>query len=230
MRGSSATAAPSHVVWAGFDKPQPIYRGAFSNQIALPIWANVMNATFATYKPREIPQPKGLIKCEICAASGKLATDKCFEVSENAETGEKNQRRTTYMEICTDAQAPKEGCDVHGTATRSFVKDITPASGDVPRATAAVDVKKITPVEMKAPTVVGEDPYNSIQAIRNVIAMKAFAGATAPLDSSANVPAPVKKEGEPEIEVRRADPVRPMEQQTIVDSTIKLDPPPPVDF
>src|SRR4029077_2028478 len=79
-------------VGAGFEKPQPIYRGAFSNQIALPIWANVMRATFATYKPREIPQPKGLIKCEICAASGKLATDKCVEVSDNAETGAKNQR------------------------------------------------------------------------------------------------------------------------------------------
>ena len=217
-------------VWAGFDKPQPIYRGAFSNQIALPIWANVMNATFATYKPREIPQPKGLIKCEICAASGKLATDKCVEASDNAETGAKNQRRTTYMEICTDAQAPKDGCDVHGAGTRSFVKDITPAPGDVPRATAVVDVKKITPVALKAPTVVGEDPYNSIQAINNVIAMKAYAGATAPLDSSANVPTPVKKDGELEIEVRRAEPVRPMEQQTIVDSTIKLDPPPPVAF
>ena len=31
---------------------------------------------------------------------------------------------------------------------------------------------------------------------------------------------------EPQIEVRRAEPVRPMEHQTVVDSTIKLDRPP----
>ncbi len=217
-------------VWVGFDQPQPIYRGAFSNETALPIWANVMRATFNDYKPREIPQPKGLIKCEICSASGKLATDKCFEVSEGSEGGERNQRRTTYMEICTDAQAPKEGCDVHGGGTRSLVRDLPPVDGDVPRATAVVDVKKIEPIAMLAPTVVGEDPYNSIQAINNVIAMKALAGATAPLDSSANVPAPAQDDGEPDIEVRRAQPVRPMEQQTVVDSTIKLDPPPPVEF
>lgn len=215
-------------VWAGFDKPQPIYRGAFSNQIALPVWANVMKATFADYKPAEIPQPKGIIKCEICSASGRLATDKCFEVSENRETGEKLQRRTTYVEICTEAQAPKDGCDVHGTGMRSLITEVTP--GDVPRATLAVDVKSVQTVAMKAPTVVGEDPYNSIQAINNVIAMQKLSGATAPLDSSANVPAPVTKEGEPEIEVRRAEPVRPMEQQTVVDTTIKLPPPPPVDF
>jgi hypothetical protein len=35
---------------------------------------------------------------------------------------------------------------------------------------------------------------------------------------------------EPQIEVRRAEPVRPMENQAVVDSTIKLDRPPPVDF
>src|SRR4030095_16488369 len=29
-------------VWAGFDKPQKIYRGAFGREIALPVWVNVM--------------------------------------------------------------------------------------------------------------------------------------------------------------------------------------------
>lgn len=218
-------------VWAGFDKPQPIYRGAFSNQIALPIWASVMKATFANYKPAEFPAPKGMIKCEICAASGKLATDKCFEISENKETGEKVQRRTSYREICTEAQAPKNGCDVHGAGGQSLVRDFESVPGDVPRATPAVDLKKVVPVVMKAPTVVGEDPYNSIQATKNVIAMKQLgSGSVAPVDSSATVPAPVPKTGEPDIEVRRAEAVRPMEQQAIVDPAIKLDPPPPVEF
>lgn len=214
-------------VWTGFDKPRPIYRGAFSNQIALPIWANVMKATFSEYKPGELAQPRGIIKCEICSASGKLATDKCFETVENSETKETVKRRATYFEIATEAQAPKEGCDVHGTGNRSFVKEVS--SGEFPRAVLAVDVKSVQSVELKAPTVVGEDPYNSLQATNNVIAMKALGGATAPLDSTSTVPAPVVS-GEPEMEVRRAEPVRPMENQAVVDSTIKLDRPPPVDF
>ncbi|MGB8170569.1 MAG: transglycosylase domain-containing protein [Chthoniobacteraceae bacterium] len=214
-------------VWAGFDKPQPIYRGAFSNQIALPIWANVMKATFSDYKPGEIVQPKGIIKCEICSASGKLATDKCFDTVENAETKETVKRRATYFEIATEAQAPKEACDVHGASNRSFVKEVS--SGEFPRAVLAMDIKSVQPVILKAPTVVGEDPYNSIQAINNVIAMKALGGSTAPLDSTTTVPNPVIS-SEPQIEVRRAEPVRPMENQVVVDSTIKLDRPPPVDF
>ena len=217
-------------VWVGFDKPATVYRGAFSNEVALPIWANVMKATFADFKPKEIGQPKGLIKCEICATSGLLATDKCTETTENKETGEKMQRRTTYYEIGTEEQVPKAGCDVHGVSNQSFVKVIPGA--EWPRASAVVDVAAHTAVVLKAPTVLGEDPYNSIQAINNIIAMRNLNGQTAPMDSTAVVPAPAAQPGEA-IEVRRAEAVRPMEQTGAaqkLDTTIKIDPPPPVDF
>lgn len=221
-------------VWAGFDKPHPIYRGAFSKDIALPIWVNVMKATFANYKAQEIPEPKGLLKCEICSASGMLATDKCVETAQNGETGETIQRRTTYFEICTEEQAPKRGCEYHsGTfAPQSFVKVIP--SAEWPRASLAVNVAAHTPIVLNAPTVLGEDPYNSSQAISNLIAMKQLNGQMAPVQSAKEIPAPVETpEVEKEIEVRRAEPVRPLEQagtvQT-VDTTIKIDPPPPVEF
>lgn len=215
-------------VWAGFDKPRTtIYRGAFSNEIALPIWAQVIKATFADYRPQEIVKPKGLIKCEICTASGLLATDKCLEAVENKDTGEKVVRRTTYFEIATEEQAPKEGCNVHGNPQRSFVKVIP--GEEWPRAAPAVNFNANTPVLMKAPTVLGEvDPYNAVQAINNVVAAKALAGQIAPLESSAKVPAPVDA-GE-QIEVRRAEPVRPVDKLPLQESTIKLDPPEPIKF
>ena len=148
-------------VWAGFDKPKPIYRGAFSNEVALPIWANVMKATFANYHPNEFPPAKGIIKVELCAASGQLATDKCVETFEDKETGEKTQRRTTYFEICTEEQAPKIGCSVHlGGGSGTFVKAVP--AGEIPRAVLAVNVASVQPVVMKAPTVLGNDPYNSM--------------------------------------------------------------------
>ncbi len=220
-------------VWVGFDKPHTIYRGAFSNEVALPLWVEVMKATFANYKAQDIPEPKGLIKCEICSASGLLATDKCVETAQNGETGETINRRTTYFEMCTEEQAPKVGCDVHSGGTpASFVKVIP--STEWPRASLAVNVANRTPVELTSPTVVGEDPYNSSQAITNLIAMKSLNGQMAPVQSSNAIPAPTDAPAEEkEIEVRRAEPVRPLEKQgavQTVETTIKIDPPPPVEF
>src|SRR5437763_13303498 len=36
-------------VWAGFDKPQRIFRGAFGRDITLPVWVDVMNASAEHY-------------------------------------------------------------------------------------------------------------------------------------------------------------------------------------
>jgi penicillin-binding protein 1A len=224
-------------VWVGFDKPRTIYRGAFSNEVALPLWVEVMKATFANYKAQDIAEPKGLIRCEICSGSGQLATDKCAETAQNGETGETIQRRTTYFEMCTEEQAPKVGCDVHtggGAAApaQSFVKVIP--STEWPRASLAVNVAARTPVELTGPTVVGDDPYNSIHAINHLIALKSLSGQMAPVQSSTDIPVPA--EGPPEekeIEVRRAEPVRPLEKASevqAIDTTIKIDPPPPVQF
>jgi membrane protein required for beta-lactamase induction len=99
-----------------------------------------------------------------------------------------------------------------------------------PRAALAVDVSAIQVIAMKAPTVLGLDPYNSIQSINNAVAMKNFAGQTAPLDSATVVGAPVAGAVR-EPEVRRAEVARPMEQQrAVLDATIKPPAPPPLDF
>ena len=45
-------------VWAGFDKPGSIYRGAFSSDVVLPVWVDIMNSSFQKYPASEIPQPR----------------------------------------------------------------------------------------------------------------------------------------------------------------------------
>jgi len=225
-------------VWAGFDKPQPIYRGAFSNEIALPIWANVMKDTFVKYRPEEIREPRGIIKCELCSVSGLLATDKCFETVENKDTGEKMQRRTTYFEICTEEQAPKIACNVHGgggalaTSMPIVQNPVKILPGEqVRRALPAYDVAAVQPVLMKAPTVLGADPYNSARSVTNAIAVKALEHQIAPLNSSSAVPAPQVATGN-QVEIRRAVPAgRPTElQNSTIETPIKIDPPPPLEF
>jgi 1A family penicillin-binding protein len=149
-------------VWAGFDKPQKIYRGAFGRELALPIWVDIMNAAAESYPPREIKQPANLKQIEICSRSGLLATDKCYETVSTA-TGDSVQRRTTYTEIATPSQAPTESCNVHGEPRARLAHEF--GSDDLPRAALAVDLSQVTPIVIKSSTLLADkDPYNSLKS------------------------------------------------------------------
>jgi penicillin-binding protein 1A len=149
-------------VWAGFDKPQKIYRGAFGRELALPIWVDIMNAAAQSYPPREIKQPTTLRQYEICSRSGQLATDKCYDGVKSA-TGDTVQRRTTYMELATQAQAPTEPCNVHGEPRARIAREF--GTSDLPRAELAVNLTQVMPVTIKSPTLIaGDDPYDSVKA------------------------------------------------------------------
>ena len=148
-------------VWAGFDKPQKIYRGAFGRELTLPIWVDIMNAAAQSYPPREIKQPSNLKQIEICSRSGLLATDKCYDAVK-MPSGDTVQRRSTYMEIATLSQAPTEPCNVHGEPRARLAREF--GSGDLPRAALAVNLSEITPVVIRSPTLLADkDPYNSLK-------------------------------------------------------------------
>jgi len=148
-------------VWAGFDKPQKIYRGAFGCELALPIWVDVMNTAAKSYPPREIKEPSGLKQIEICSRSGLLATDKCYDAV-NTANGDAVQRRTSYPEIAIPSQAPTEPCNVHGEPRARLAREFS--SSDLPRAALAVDLSEVAPIEIRSPTLVADkDPYNSLK-------------------------------------------------------------------
>jgi penicillin-binding protein 1A len=148
-------------VWAGFDKPQKIYRGAFGRELALPIWVDIMNAAAQSYPPREIKQPSSLKQIEICSRSGQLATEKCYDAVKSP-TGDTVQRRSTYMEIATQAQAPTELCNIHGEPRARLAREF--GSSDLPRAELAVNVREVMPVAIKSPTLIADDdPYDSLK-------------------------------------------------------------------
>src|SRR5205809_4081914 len=148
-------------VWAGFDKPQKIYRGAFGRELALPIWVDIMNAAAESYPPREIKQPANLKQIEICSRSGLLATDKCYETVSTA-TSDTVQRRTTYTEIATPSQAPTGPCNVHGEARARLAREF--GSDDLPRAALAGDLRQVTRIVIKSSTLLADkDPYNSLK-------------------------------------------------------------------
>ena len=151
-------------VWAGFDKPQKIYRGAFGREVALPVWVEVMNAAAEQYPPHEIKRPSTLREVEICSRSGLLATDRCYDTIKTA-SGDEVHKRTTYMEIASPAQMPTESCNVHGDPSTRIAREFASNESDLPRAELAVDVSNVRPVLLKAPTLLADkDPYNSVSA------------------------------------------------------------------
>ncbi|HTD17317.1 MAG TPA: hypothetical protein VK673_19180, partial [Chthoniobacterales bacterium] len=93
---------------------------------------------------------------------------------------------------------------LHGDDSRSFVKTLR--NQDIPRATSAVESTKFPPVAMQGETVLGEDPY---QAVRP---KKETGPAAQPKPSW--TPAPKALPVNPgETQVRRAEPVGPLDHQ-----------------
>jgi penicillin-binding protein 1A len=223
-------------VWAGFDKPQKIYRGAFGHELAMPVWTDIMNAAAEHYPPREIKQPASLKKVEICSRSGLLATDKCYDAVKTA-TGDLVQRRTTYMEIGTAAQLPTEPCNVHGEPRTRLVREL-PSEGELPRAELAVDLTQITPVVVSNPTLLAEkDPYNSVKAsAKPPPEPEKEAAEKQKIDDQTPEPGvpikkaiPVEPQEEKPVEIRRAEPVGPLDEVPD-DSLLKAETPPPTDL
>jgi penicillin-binding protein 1A len=244
-------------VWAGFDKPQKIYRGAFGREIALPVWVDIMNASADRYKAKEMAQPASLKKVEICSRSGLLATDKCYDTVKGPN-GESVQRRTTYMEVGTQAQLPTDPCNVHGEPRARIITQS--GESEFPRAAPVVDVSDVQPVALKGPALLADkDPYNSIRPIIKTTpaptasaepegaevaserrpgkptpetgapVMKALPANPTPETGAPVMKAiPVQPQDKQPLEIRRAEPVGPLDE--VKDGTLlKSATPPPTD-
>ena len=216
-------------VWVGFDKPQKIYRGAFGKDLALPIWAQVMNASLTTFPSSVIPVPSGLKQVEICRSSGLLPAEGCRRVPGMLTT-----------EYATEAEMPTGICDVHGGGVRSYNRDVDQA--EWPRAAAAVDLSRVRPIPVNAPTLLAQsDLYRAVNPALNSTATDdgniKVARATSPdgkdpgadgkgaaVATNVAVALPVGEK-----EVRKAEPVRPMDLPTAT-PVMSIPAPKPAEF
>ena len=217
------------VVWAGFDKPQKIYRGAFGSVLALPVWVDIMNAAAAKYPPQQFPVPPGLHKVEICSKSGLLATNKCYENVRSA-SGNIVRKRTSYIEFADDEQMPTDYCDVHSDSVRTqLVKKFD--NSEWPRAALAIDTTQVRPVVMQGPTLLAsDDPYN---AIGSTFKPKTVAKQDTPSEFDPAKPVkravPVVPVLDGQVQVRRAEPVRPIDEAG-QEPLLQNEPPAPLNF
>ena len=143
-------------VWAGFDKPQKIYRGAFGSEIALPVWVDVMNASIERVSAERNSRSRRACRSRDLLESGLLATDKCYEDVKKA-SGASLGAAPAITSWRPTEQMPADACDVHTDSVRTqLVKKFD--NSEWPRAALAVDTAEVERpvVEAQGPTLLGE--------------------------------------------------------------------------
>ncbi len=241
------TSAVTCGVWVGFDKPTRIFRGAFGNDLALPVWTQVMNASVHAFPPKPFDRPASTLPVSVCRSSGLLETGRCQHEVVDPQTGAPRQEKTSYIEYATAKNKPSVPCDVHGTGMRLYTKD--QQESDWPRAEAAIDLAMIRPVAVSEPALVGlNDVYRSVKpaALRiqgEIPVAKAQRVdeqvAEAVLNAEGNpvtvkkaelvTPAPAPAVEVDSQEVRKAEVVKPLDQPSGIEE-VPLEAPPPIQF
>ena len=151
-------------VWAGFDTPKTIYRGAFSKDTIMPVWVDAMNTSLISFPSKPIEQPTDVLTIEICKKSGLRATDTCYEEMAGEEEGTRKITRTTYKEIIQKGADFHSYCQFHANGNeqirKPIISDLTNPNNR-PQGISSIDA-----IFLISPTVVGElDPYSSLQPV-----------------------------------------------------------------
>jgi penicillin-binding protein 1A len=113
-------------VWVGFDAPREIMPRGYGATLAVPVWANFMKQSFKTSSQKEFPIPEGIVRADICAESGQLATEYCYRLT-MGEDG-LTSASTVYSEYFTEDTVPKYPCQKH----TGFYLSSTPDDSTLP--------------------------------------------------------------------------------------------------
>lgn len=146
-------------VWAGFLQSggEPIYPGAFSRDIAMPVWVAAMNAAAPSFGG-ETPKPPGsVVELEVCSVSGQRATSFCQHQVEDLELRRIVTRSTAITEWFRADNVRLPYCSVHsgigGLADEGRNLDTLGTVG------APVTGLNASPIRPTAPAVLGDDPF-----------------------------------------------------------------------
>jgi membrane carboxypeptidase/penicillin-binding protein len=166
------TSAITCGVWVGFDKQKAIYDGAFSSRIALPIWTDIVNATVETYPPAEIPVPPGVERVELCKKTGMKATDFCFDRVAR-DDGREQSVRSTYFEYTRPGTRFDLYCTAHtgeGVTMDILAFSRVGLGGRRQDSGGSAGLfTNVEPVHLQGLTILGQDPYNSIQPLPRAV-------------------------------------------------------------
>ncbi len=142
-------------VWTGFlaGNGEPIYPGAFSRDLAMPVWQATMNAAAPSFGGEALKPPASVVQVPVCSTSGQLATQYCQEHVEDIATGTIRSRSTSVMEYFRRGTENLPFCNIHSGAGGEGV-----SPGMTLLNLPALDA---VPVRPKDPVLIGDDPYHT---------------------------------------------------------------------
>ncbi len=142
-------------VWSGFlsSNGEPIYPGAFSRDLALPVWQAAMNAAAPSFGGASLSPPGSVVEVPVCSVSGQRATQFCQEYSETPGSGVVKSRSTGVNEYFRRGTEQLPFCTVH-SGTSPDAAPIRTGTLDLP----ALDAVPVIP---KATALLGDDPYHT---------------------------------------------------------------------
>lgn len=144
-------------VWTGFlaGNGDPIYPGAFSRDLSMPVWQAAMNAAAPSFGGDPLSPPGSVVNVSICSTSGQKATEFCQEHVEDINTGTIRSRSTAKPEYFRKGTENLPFCNIHsGVGTIGEV-----ASPDM--ALLNLSALDAVPVRPKEPVLLGDDPYHT---------------------------------------------------------------------
>ena len=152
-------------VWTGFltANGEPIYPGAFSRDLALPVWIATMNAAASSSGGGALSAPSNVVEVAVCTVSGQRATQFCQEYAEDPGSAVVRSRSTAVSEYFRRGTENLPFCTVHSG---------TPGETTSPDMALNMPALEVVPVQPQAPVLLGDDPYHT--------ELPSFAATTAP--------------------------------------------------
>lgn len=152
-------------VWTGFltANGEPIYPGAFSRDLALPVWQAAMNAVAPSFGGGALTPPGNVVEAPVCSVSGQRATQFCQEYANEPGSNVVRSRSTAVSEYFRRGTENLPFCTVHAG---------TPGEITSPEMALNMPALEVVPVQPQAPVLLGDDPYH--------IELPSFAATTAP--------------------------------------------------
>ena len=142
-------------VWTGFlnNNGEAIYTGAFSRDLAMPVWKAAMAAAQPHFAGKPMERAQAVVAEKICAVSGQRPTQYCQQYIENPETKVVEAISTVRTEYFRERSFRIPFCQEHGGAD--------PSQPEINISEIETSVAEAVPVRPQSGVLLGDDPYHA---------------------------------------------------------------------
>jgi len=142
-------------VWTGFlqGNSEQIYPGAFSRELAMPVWVAAVNAASSRFTGGRIERPDDMVEVQVCSVSGQRITQFCQELVEDAVTGSVKTVSTEMTEYFRKGTESLPYCITHSGSL--------PHGRDTNEGFNSLGGSDALPVRPTDPVLLGNDPFHT---------------------------------------------------------------------